>query len=78
MSLNKQAMSDDMLDNVNGGTMIPRSSQDGETLNSFAARLNAQNDWGVTAQKLIAWNGLDTNADPNAPLPAGTVLKVFF
>ncbi|MBR4473327.1 MAG: hypothetical protein IKS55_06775 [Oscillospiraceae bacterium] len=78
MSMKKQALSDELLDNVTGGTVIPRPSENGETLKSFADRINASASRNVTPQNLILWNNLPATTDPNAPLPAGTVLKVFF
>ncbi len=76
--IEKTALNDEQMDKVTGGTMVPRPAAAGDSLNSFAAKINAQQNWNVTAEKLIAWNNLPADTDPNAPLPANTVLKVLF
>ena len=78
MSVEKTALNDEMMDRVTGGTMVPRPVEGGESLNTFVARLNAESSRHYDVAQIIKWNGLDPNMDPNAPLPAGTVLKVFF
>ena len=74
----KTALNDEQMDKVTGGTMVPRPVESGDTLQSFCDKINAQNNWNVKPSQLIIWNGLPENTDPNAPLPAATVLKVYF
>ncbi|MBQ6609855.1 MAG: hypothetical protein IJS11_04300 [Oscillospiraceae bacterium] len=74
----KTALNDEQMDKVTGGTMVPRPTESGDTLQSFCDKINAQNNWHVTPSQLITWNGLPADTDPNAPLPAATVLKVYF
>ena len=74
----KTALNDEQMDKVTGGTMVPRPTESGDTLQSFCDKINAQNNWHVTPSQLIAWNNLPAGTDKDAPLPAATVLKVYF
>jgi hypothetical protein len=74
----KMALNDEQMNGVTGGTIVPRVAEGGDTLNSFVAKLNADKPNRFTVADVILWNGLDPNTDPNAPLPAGQVLKVYF
>ena len=47
-------------------------------LQSFCDKINAQNNWNVKPEQLITWNNLPAGTDKDAPLPAATVLKVYF
>ena len=47
-------------------------------LQSFCDKINAQNNWNVKPEQLITWNNLPAGTDKDAPLPANTVLKVYF
>lgn len=78
--IEKTALSDEQMDKVIGGTMVPRTCENGDTLGTFADRIKATNNWNVTVEQLITWNPGKVPADANrdTPLPAGTVLKVYF
>ena len=70
---NKEAMAEEKLDQVTGGSMIPHKTTQGETLGSIAAQFQKFN---VSPADLAKWNNLG-NMDASAELPVGTDLQIF-
>lgn len=68
MNLSKTAMTDDQLDLVTGGTVIPHVILAGESLDMIAKKYN------VDKAQLAKWN----NLDPNGMLRAGDKLNIYF
>lgn len=64
--LDRVAMSDDQLDVVNGGTIIPYVVKQGDNLNELAAKYH------VSVEQLMKWNNIK---DPNI-LTVGQQLKI--
>ena len=64
--LDKIAMSDDQLDVVSGGTIIPYVVKQGDNLNELAAKYH------VSVEQLMKWNNIK---DPNI-LTVGQQLKI--
>ena len=61
-------MSDDQLNEVSGGSVIPYLVQPGDTLNALAQKFH------VSAEQLMKWNNIQ---DPNM-LVVGQQLKIKF
>lgn len=70
MNLNKVAMSDDQLDQVSGGTMIPHQIQPGESLDMIVAKYKNR----FTKAQLAQWN----NMSENGTLEVGKTLNIYF
>ena len=68
MAINKEAINDDQLDAVSGGTILPYQVQPGDTLATIAAKYH------VSVEQLAKWNNIQ---DPGM-LRAGTPLKIKF
>lgn len=68
MSMNRMALSDDALDQVTGGTIIPHIVMAGESIASIAAKMHVDKDL------LAKWN----NLSPDAILKVGDKLDVYY
>lgn len=68
MTMNKTALSDEVLDAVGGGTILPYQVNAGDTLESVAAQYH------VSADQVAKWNNLPSNST----LMAGQTLKIKF
>ncbi len=64
--LDKTALSDDQLDAIMGGTIIPYVVKQGDNLNALAEKYH------VTVEQLMKWNNIK---DPNF-LTVGQQLKI--
>ena len=68
MAVDKQALNDENLDQVSGGTILRYRVQPGDSLNSIAKKYN------VSMDQLVKWNNIK---DPNF-LTVGQQLKIKF
>ena len=68
MALNKQALNDEQMDQVNGGTILRYRVQPGDNLNAIAQRYH------VTVEQLMEGNNIK---DPNA-ITVSQQLKINF
>ena len=66
--MDKEKMSDEQLDEVNGGSIIRYSVQSGDTLKAIASKFN------VPMDKLVEWNDIE---NPNL-ITVGSNLKIKF
>ena len=67
MALNKQALNDEQMDQVNGGTILRYRVQPGDNLNAIAQKYH------VTVEQLMQWNKIK---DPNF-IRTGQSLKIY-
>ena len=68
MAVDKQALNDENLDQVSGGTILRYRVQPGDNLNAIAQRYH------VTVEQLMEWNKIK---DPNA-ITVSQQLKIKF
>ena len=68
MALDKQALNDEVMDQVSGGTILRYRVQPGDNLNAIAQRYH------VTVEQLMEWNKIK---DPNA-ITVSQQLKIKF
>ena len=68
MAVDKQALNDENLDQVSGGTILRYRVQPGDNLNAIAQRYH------VTVEQLMEWNKIK---DPNA-ITTSQQLKIKF
>lgn len=68
MAVDKQALNDENLDQVSGGTILRYRVQPGDNLNAIAQRYH------VTVEQLMQWNKIK---DPNA-ITVSQQLKIKF
>ena len=68
MAFDKQALNDENLDQVSGGTILRYRVQPGDNLNAIAQRYH------VTVEQLMQWNKIK---DPNA-ITVSQQLKIKF
>ena len=68
MALDKQALNDETMDQVSGGTILRYRVQPGDNLNAIAQRYH------VTVEQLMEWNKIK---DPNA-ITTSQQLKIKF
>ena len=68
MALDKQALNDENLDQVSGGSILRYRVQPGDNLNAIAQRYH------VTVEQLMEWNKIK---DPNA-ITTSQQLKIKF
>lgn len=68
MSMNKMAMSDDMLDQVTGGTVLPHIIKSGESIETIAS------DFHVDPKLLRKWN----NLSDKEVLSVGDKLNIYY
>ena len=68
MALDKQALNDETMDQVSGGTILRYRVQPGDNLNAIAQKYH------VTVEQLMEWNKIK---DPNA-ITTSQQLKIKF
>ena len=68
MANEKIMMSDEQMDKINGGTILPYRVQQGDSLAEIAKKYN------VTVEQLLKWNDIEEDAI----LSVGQLLKIKF
>ena len=68
MAMNKAALSDESLDQVTGGTILPYTPKSGDSWTKL------ETEFHVTAAQIRAWN----NLPENSPVPIGKTLDIYY